>query len=127
MKFAFALQKPRQLTRSEAWSCFTANLAIPGSGSLVAGHRIGYAQLCFSLIGLVVFTITSLRFIIWYLQNWHRLTSPGPADDPFGPLVEISHALIWPGIGMAICLLALLWSLATSIQILKETPKNPAP
>ena len=39
MKLQLTSAKPRALSRSEAWGCVTANLAVPGSGSLAAGRR----------------------------------------------------------------------------------------
>ena len=45
MKISLALGQRKPLDRTTAWGCLTANLAVPGCGSLVAGRVSGYFQL----------------------------------------------------------------------------------
>jgi hypothetical protein len=123
MKTCLALNPRRPLNRSEAWGCFTANLALPGSGSLVAGRAIGYAQMTCAVIGMGITLVTGMRFIIWFLGNWARLSDQ--SQDPFVYLQELWTAAQWPLGGTALFGFAMLWAMATSFQILSASPKKP--
>jgi len=123
MKYTFLLQKRRPLTRIEAWGCFTANLAMPGMGSLMAGRSIGYAQLTLAAIAFAALATSGLNFFVWYLKNWKQLN----AYDPVEELTTLLRAMTWPGISFGLVLFALLWALVTSLQILHDTPKNQPP
>src|SRR4051794_38669590 len=108
MKISLALGKSRPLSRRTAWGCLTANLAVPGSGSLVAGRISGYPQTALGLIGLAVTVIFGVRFIYWYFANWSQISH---APDPFAAIAEMWLVLKWPLLGMAIFLFGWLWSL----------------
>jgi hypothetical protein len=124
MKTSLVLRPRRPLDRSEAWGCFTANIALPGSGSLVAGRPIGYAQLACALAGLGITCVAGLRFIAWYFKNQAQLSAQ--TDDPFGNLGALWSAAQWPLIGMAVFIFAVLWAMTTSIHILSTNQKTPA-
>ena len=62
MKISLALGQARPLSRSEAKGCLTANLALPGSGSLVAGRAVGYFQMAFYLAGFIISIIGAAGF-----------------------------------------------------------------
>ena len=70
MKISLALGKTRSLSRETALSCLTANLAMPGTGSLAAGRRSGYIELLLSFIGVVLTLVFGTRFLIWFAKNW---------------------------------------------------------
>jgi len=116
-KVSLTLCPCRPLSRQTAWGCFTSNLALPGSGSLVAGRRSGYAQLALTFIGFIATLSFGFRFIWWYFANHAGLADPetGPAK-----LAEMWPIAFWALLGIAIFALALLWALATSLQILRE-------
>ena len=130
MRISLALGPRRALSRQTAWGCLTSNLALPGSGSLVAGHPVGYAQLVLALGGFAFSAVFGVRFIAWQLANWSRFH--GPQGDPVAELTEIWLHLRWALLGMAIVFFAFLWALMTSLAILRsasnEDPaKEPPP
>jgi hypothetical protein len=123
MKISLALGKARSLSRETAWTCFTANLALPGSGSLAAGRRSGYLELFLALVGAVLTTIFGVRFLIWYLQHWRTLN--GPDADPIETFRDIWLASRWALVGILFFLVAIGWSFLTSMQILRSARKPP--
>src|SRR5690348_1541055 len=86
MRISLALGPRRPLSRQTAWGCLTSNLALPGSGSLLAGHRAGYGQLLLALAAFMVSTVFGLRFFLWEFANWSRLHNP--EADPVAVLRE---------------------------------------
>jgi hypothetical protein len=120
MKISLVLHPERPLSRSEAWACFSANIALPGSGSLLAGRAVGYFQILLALIGLGVSLFTTLQAIVWYYHNYHRLSD---AADPLAGFVESIRHLALPAAGMGIFVLAILWAAITSWSIIRGTPK----
>ena len=100
MKTWLVLNPQRRLNRSEAWGCFTANLALPASRSLVAGRAIGHIQITCAFIGMGITLVVGMRFIMWFFANWARLSDQ--SQDPFGYLQELWTAAQWPLGGMAI-------------------------
>ena len=122
MKISLALGPRQPLSRQTAWGCLTSNLALPGSGSLLAGRRSGYSQLVLAMAGLLVITIFGLRFILWALGNWSRLHAPDA--DPVESLLEIWVHLKWALLGFGIALIAWLWALMTGLSILNSASKT---
>jgi len=122
MKISLALGPRQPLSRQTALGCLTSNLALPGSGSLLAGRRSGYGQLVLAITGLFVITIFGVRFILWALANWSRLHAPDA--DPIESLLEIWAHLKWALLGFGIALIAWLWALMTGLSILNSTPKS---
>ncbi len=124
-KISLALGPRRPLSRQTAWGCLTANLALPGMGSLVAGRVSGYAQAALALAGMVLTMIFGVRFIVWYIANWSRLV--GQQSDPLGTLGELWLELRWALAGFAIFAIGWLWALATSWGIVREAKEATAP
>ncbi len=118
MKVSLALGSREPLSRQTAWGCLTGNLALPGSGSLVAGRRSGYPQLALAGLGLVLSMIFGLRFIFWFFANWSRLHQP--STDPFAALGEMWLVLRWALLGLGVFLVSWLWALGTSFRILNS-------
>ena len=121
MKISLALGPRQPLSRQTAWGCLTSNLALPGSGSLLAGRRSGYGQLALAMAGLLMITILGLRFILWALANWSRLHAP--EADPVESLLEIWLHLRLAFVGFGIALIAWIWALLTSLSILDSARK----
>jgi len=117
MKISLALGPRQPLSRQTAWGCLTTNLALPGFGSLVAGYVAGYAQAALGIGGLILTTVFGVRFITWYIANWSRFY--GAQADPFAALSDMWPALRWALLGIGLFISALLWSLATSLQIMR--------
>jgi hypothetical protein len=127
MKISLALQPRRPLNRSEAWGCLTANLALPGAGSLVAGRRIGYVQMVLAEVGMLVSLAGGIRFFIWYAANSGRLSAEPPLDDPFGNLILFWTHVRWALAGIAMVGCAILWALTTSMDILNHASRDAVP
>ena len=126
MKITLALGPARPLSRSEARGCLTANLALPGSGSLVAGRAVGYFQMACYLIGFIISLVGAAGFFRWYLANANAM-DPSTGADPFGWTLAFWQKLRWPLLGIGICVFALSWAAITSLQIMKANPKDAAP
>lgn len=118
MKISLALGKTRSISRETAMSCLTANLALPGSGSLAAGRRSGYAELLLGFVGVVLTVLFGTRFLIWFAQNWNLLHNQDA--DPVTVFSSMWMGGRWAFLGILIFLIAVLWSLLTSLQILRS-------
>ena len=126
MKISLALGQRRPLDRTTAWGCFTANLAVPGCGSLVAGRVTGYFQLLLAVAGMILTMVFGLKFVIWYFANGPRSQ---PSQEEIGAdFQEMWSHLRWALLGMLVFLAGLLWAVASSVGILLESKKvQPAP
>jgi hypothetical protein len=125
MKLVRASAVKGPANRKEALACLTANLALPGSGSLAAGKSIGYYQLGLSAIAFVLTIITGIHLLIWSLTNSAHMTAPG--NDPFENLIVLWREVRWPLASLGIFVVSLAWAAITSAQILAAHPKNPVP
>ncbi len=119
------IRRPGPIDRSTAWGCLTSNLALPGSGSLLAGRVSGYGQMLLALTALGLTTVFGLRFLAWSLSNWARLQDP--EADPVARLLEIWLAVRWAALGLGIFALSWLWALASSVGLLREAARTGAP
>lgn len=134
MKISLALAPRRKLDRATAWACVLANqCALPGSGTLTAGRRIGYAQAALALIGFGPMILLSLRMLVavYHLQQ---------AAGEFGSFAEIFDEVslrlrhvpqawgfyFWIGVpGLCLFTLGWLWALVSSLGILLEAYSVP--
>jgi len=67
----------RTRNRGRAWGIAVANqLALPGLGTVMAGRKIGYVQLAFSVLGVLMTT----SFLVWCVPNFGDWFPP-PEDD----------------------------------------------
>jgi hypothetical protein len=107
---------PGTVDRQTAWGCCTANLALPGSGSVTGGRRVGYFQMGLAVAGLGVSLWSGARFILWSLQSLHRFYDP--ATDPVVALQELWRAARWPLLGLGIFAVAWMWALVTSLSLM---------
>jgi hypothetical protein len=95
------------LERSTAWGCVVANLTVPGLGSIIAGRRAGWVQLVLSQTGFVL----TLGWAVAFVAKWLKTKAMPVEADGFLAM----------GAGGAILFLAMwAWSLASSLQILRE-------
>src|SRR5215471_10406385 len=92
-RISLALGPRRPLSRQTAWGCLTSNLALPGSGSLVAGYASGYAQGILAVGGMIVTTAFGIPLMFWAVSNWSRLFQD--QSDPFWALTELWTRLRW--------------------------------
>jgi len=121
MKVSLARGPSGTISTQNAWGCLTSNLAIPGSGSLLAGRASGYGQLLLALIGMVLSLVFGARFVVWQISNWSRLFES--SVDPFGLLQEVWIHVRWAALGLGIFLLSIIWALASSLSILDASRK----
>ncbi len=114
MKIFSALQLRRPLNRSELLSCALINLfATPGLGSVVARRFIaGTGQLILACAGFAL-------FVGWFIQKMRLFYGQIMGTDL--PLDAGARLLRW---GLAIFAVAWVWSLVTSIQIIRNAPKE---
>ena len=130
MRVSLALGERRPLDRTTAWGCLTANLAMPGTGTLVAGRRRGYLQGALALVGMALSLVFGLRYIAWQLANYARLQDE--MLDPLAVAGEVWMAARWALLGIALFALAWLWGLGSGLSFLREArrtdarPKPPA-
>lgn len=125
MKVSLKLRPRRVLTRSEAWACFTANLALAGSGSLAAGRAVGYAQIAATFLAMIFTFVTAIPFFRWALVNGGMAQSA--MDDPFQNLLNLWHYARWPVISICLYIATILWAMMTSRSILAEATKDGVP
>src|SRR5437762_10828138 len=124
MKISLALGQRRPLDRTTAWGCLTANLAVPGCGSLVAGRPAGYLQLLLAVAGLALTTFFGSKFIIWYINNGSQFQQAQTEGEVAANLHELWLRLRWALLGMAVFFTAMLWAFASSMGILLESKKE---
>ena len=115
--FSF-IHPPRN--RSEAWRCAMINqLAFPGLGTVIAGQKIGYAQAAVMLAGFFGWA----GYTCWFI--FHQLTLLFDMGIGVKQFNETRFDHWWIGAtGLALCVIAWIWSLVTSIQLVKAAPEN---
>jgi hypothetical protein len=74
---------------------------------------------------MIVTLVFGIRFLIWYITNWSRLSG---SVDPFSALEEMWVQVRWPLAGIALFAAGWLWALITSLQLLRSAKDtSPAP
>jgi hypothetical protein len=126
VKGSLTLRPRRALTRKEAWACFTANLALAGSGSLAAGRAVGYAQMATVFLAMILTFVTAIPMFQWALSGG-LVSSPSSSDDPFQSMSDLWLHVRWPLASMCLYLAAILWAMTTSLAILANAPKEAVP
>jgi hypothetical protein len=126
VKGSLKLRPRRVLNRAQAWACFTANLALPGSGSLAAGRAVGYGQLAAGFLAVALTLATSIPMLQWALTGG-LAASQSSAGDPFQDLSELWMHVRWPMAGIGLFVVAIIWATMTSLAILASSPKETVP
>jgi len=121
MKISLARGPSGPVSKQTAWGCLTSNLALPGSGSLLAGRASGYSQLLLTFLGLSLTLVFGTRFLVWQFSNWSRLH--GGEMELGAVFGEIWLHLRWALLGIAVFLGSMIWALATSLSILDASRK----
>ena len=104
---------PRIMTRKRALACLAMNLlAFPGVGTIMAGRRQGYAQAIVMLAGFGLF----VAFMGLYFISFGRFAMESP--DEFRARYQPFLWALTTGLGL--CLVAWLWSLLSSLLVLRE-------
>ncbi|MGD0814207.1 MAG: hypothetical protein ABSA83_11430 [Verrucomicrobiota bacterium] len=125
MKLLPASRGKEPANRAEAWGCLTANLALPGAGSLAAGRPVGYYQLALATVGFVVSVASGIHMLKWMMGNWTTINQS--SGDPVEALTTMWREIRWPLAGLGIFAASLLWAAITGLEILSAHPKNPVP
>lgn len=125
MKGSFKLRPRRALSRAEAWACFTANLAVAGSGSLATGYAIGYWQMAAVFLAMILSLVTSIPMIQWWLSG--AASAQSALDDPLQNLLKVWLHVRWPLASIGLYVAAVLWALTTSLTILAHAAKDKVP
>jgi len=126
VKGSLKLRPRRVLSRAEAWACFYANLALPGSGSLAAGRAVGYWQVAASFLAFGLSVVTAIPMLQWALSGGAAAVQ-SPLGDPFEQLAEVWHHARWPMAGFGLFVASIFWATMTSMAILAESPKESVP
>jgi hypothetical protein len=113
MRASFLRRPPGPLSRSAARNAALLNqCATPGLGSLMAGRRVaGLGQLLLAVAG---FILVIGWFVLFTLQTYNELVNGAPPKS-VAPLGEV---------GALIFVAAWLWSLVTSLSLLREARAN---
>lgn len=119
MKLSLALGQQKILSRQVAWGCFTTNIAFPGFGSLLAGRKVGYAQIPFTIIGQGLSLVTTIQAFLWLCKNWAYYQQLQD-NDPAQLFLTLWVHIRLPLLGIGIFLFALLWAMITSLSILNR-------
>jgi hypothetical protein len=125
VKGSLKLRPRRVLSRAEAWACFTANLALAGSGSLAAGRAVGYAQMAAVFLAMILTFVTAIPFIQWMLSG--GIVPQSPLDDPFQNFQALWVHARWPLVSICLYVASILWAMMTSLAILAKAPKQAVP
>lgn len=101
------------LTPARARNCALMNqFATPGLGSLLARRFVaGAGQLGIFLVGFVI-------FVIWFVDEMRQFYGLMFSDNE----PQARHWLAFAAIG--ICAFAWLWSLVTSLSLMREARRN---
>ena len=96
-------------SRQKAWGFVLGNLVLPGVGTFAAGRRVeGALQLVVSQTGFVLMMVWASSFV----RTGIKL---GSLPEDFGPHSGLCF------LGLALFLLAWIWSLASSYGILQDS------
>lgn len=114
------------LDPARAKACLWSNLAIPGSGSWMAGWRVsGALQIVLAAGGLLL----SLAWGVWFLAEWARAGKLPifVIYDNGGVLPPgyLKYLLIGLG-GLGLFVVALGWAFLTSLLICQEAKRHEA-
>ena len=104
------------IDRSTAWVCLTTNLFVmPGVGSWMAGQRaLGVAHVLMSFGGVLLMTVWLCWFVFQWIESQQMPKSAGP--------------YLWVAVlGVVLFAGAWLWSLMSSVALLRRAGRNAPP
>jgi hypothetical protein len=124
MKGSLKLRPKRVLNRKEAWACFSANIALAGSGSLAAGRAVGYAQMAAVFLAMIMTLVTAIPLFQWVASGGYAAAQSTPGIEP---LLELWPHIQWPLASFGLYGLCILWAMTTSLSILAKSTKDGVP
>jgi hypothetical protein len=96
-------------------------LAFPGAGSIMAGQWIGYVQAAIMLVGFVLVMLYLLSYIG---AVFHLVSNSSLSEEQFRAEYQRWN---WSGLwGLILSIAAWLWSLASSVMILRRARRGPS-
>ncbi len=112
------------LDSARAKACLWSNLAVPGSGSWLAGWRVsGALQILLSGGGLLL----SVAWGVWFVAEWSRAGKLPILviydNDGVLPPGYLNYLLLGLG-GLGMFVVALGWAFITSLLICQEAKRN---
>jgi hypothetical protein len=122
MKPFSVLVQPGPLDPESAWGCLTANLAVPGFGSLMAGRAVGYVQSVLCALGLALTFSFGIRFAIWRFTGNHETVET--QEDSLLLLQELWIHVRWALLGIAVFAVSWIWALFTSLHLLRKAKQE---
>jgi hypothetical protein len=125
MKIFSAPANPDASAQEIARGCLTANLMVPGMGSLAGGKKVGWLQLILCFTGQTISLIFGVRLIYWSLAHWSEFY--GPTADPVEAFPHLWLQARWPLLGIVLFAIAWLWALMISYRLLAEAKKKSPP
>jgi hypothetical protein len=134
MKTFLAKRNPDLSPHEAAQGCLTANLAVPGLGSVLVGRKVGFVQMAIYFSGFALTLTFGLRLIYWVLSHWSAFYAEfySPGADVLAAMSDLWHRIRWALLGIGLFLISWIWALSTSRTVLaeanskKDIPK-PAP
>ena len=108
----------------------TANLAVPGLGSIISGRKVGFVQMIIYFSGFVLTFFYGGGFAFRALTNWPAFHAEfySPDTDIVAALSDLWHRIRWAFLGILLCAIGWLWALSTSRTMLAEAKeKHPTP
>jgi hypothetical protein len=112
MRWRAAWEARRPIDEAFAWACLVANVVgVPGVGTLMARRRIGILQAALAVAGGILLT----WWIFVFLAAVVRSGSPPPED---GPGLRMGLE------GIALFGAGWIWSIASSVAILREARRS---
>ena len=121
--YAFPSERSRGRVRNEVmkrrastWVCVLINqLAFPGMGTVMAGHRCGYIQATLMVAGFCLV----MGFMLWFLLCTGRYLAGAPWTEEQFAAQYRPYAWMWK-VGVLLCLVSWFWALVSSLELLRR-------
>ena len=129
MKIFSGQKNPNLSAREAAQGCLTANLAVPGLGSVISGRKVGFVQMVIYFSGFALTSFYGGRFAFYALLNWpafHAEFYDPDADLP-AAYSDLWHRTRWAFLGILLFAISWLWALSTSRALLAAADKTTPP
>lgn len=123
MKTSSGASPPPRPKIVSPWICALINQgAFPGLGTIMMGRRVGYAQAALMLAGF----FPTMGFLIWYLICVGRYVANSTWSEAH--FKSLYHPYQWSlYCGLGLCVGAWIWSLFSSIAMVRAGGKSCPP
>jgi hypothetical protein len=126
MRTFLAKKSPDLSAREIAQGSLTANLAIPGLGSVVAGRKVGFVQMAVYFSGFGLTICFGLRFVVWALSHWSQFYAEfySPDADVITAMNDLWLRTRWALLGIALFVISWVWAFSTSRALLAAAKRE---